>query len=73
MLSALQARMDIASMQPDLLITDLSMPGADGIEMLKPSVQNLARMQIVVITGLPPEAIASGVARACTKCKPDQF
>lgn len=59
--SALQAMMDIASMQPDLLITDLSMPGVDGIEMLKilKRNQNLARMQIVVITGLPPEAVES--------------
>lgn len=59
--SALQAMMDIASMQPDLLITDLTMPGVDGIEMLKTLKrnQNLARMQIVVISGLPLEAVAS--------------
>ena len=59
--SALQAMMDIASMQPDLLITDLTMPGVDGIEMLKTLKrnQNLARMQIVVISGLPAEAVAS--------------
>ena len=58
--SALQAMMDIASMQPDLLITDLTMPGVDGIEMLKTLKrnQNLARMQIVVISGLPLEAVA---------------
>ena len=59
--SALQAMMDIASMQPDLLITDLTMPGVDGVEMLKTLKrnQNLARMQIVVISGLPAEAVAS--------------
>ena len=53
--------MDIASMRPDLLITDLTMPGVDGIEMLKTLKrnQNLARMQIVVISGLPLEAVAS--------------
>ena len=58
--SALQAMMDIASMQPDLLITDLTMPGVDGIEMLKTLKrnQNLARIQIVVISGLPAEAVA---------------
>jgi excisionase family DNA binding protein len=58
--SALEAMMDIASMRPDLLITDLSMPGVDGIEMLKALKRNLqlADMQIVVISGLPPEAVA---------------
>lgn len=59
--SALQAMMDIASMQPDLLITDLTMPGVDGIEMLKTLKrnQNLVRMQIVVISGLSPDAVVS--------------
>ncbi len=57
--SALEALMDIASMRPDLLITDLSMPGVDGIEMLKALKRNaqLAEMQVIVISGLPPEAI----------------
>ncbi|MDB5892060.1 MAG: hypothetical protein JWP47_2891 [Polaromonas sp.] len=57
--SALEALMDIASMRPDLLITDLSMPGVDGLEMLKVLKRNqqLADMQIMVISGLPPEAI----------------
>ena len=61
MSSALEALMDIASMRPDLLITDLSMPGVDGIEMLKALKRNqqLADMQIVVISGLPLEAIES--------------
>lgn len=57
--SALEALMDIASMRPDLLITDLSMPGVDGIEMLKALKRNqqLTEMQIVVISGLALEAI----------------
>ncbi|HAL37544.1 MAG TPA: response regulator receiver protein [Polaromonas sp.] len=57
--SALDALMDIASMRPDLLITDLSMPGVDGFEMLKALKRNqqLADMQIVVISGLQAEAI----------------
>lgn len=60
MTSALEALMDIASMRPDVLITDLSMPGVDGFEMLKALKRNpqLAAMQIVVITGLPSQAIA---------------
>ena len=57
--SALEALMDIASMRPDLLITDLSMPGVDGIEMLRALKRNvqLADMQVIVISGLAPEAI----------------
>ena len=50
--------MDIASMRPDLLITDLSMPGVDGFEMLKALKRNseLADMQVIVISGLPRQA-----------------
>lgn len=60
MSSALEALMDIASMQPDLLITDLSMPGVDGIEMLRTVKRNhhLAQMQIIVISGVSAEVIA---------------
>ena len=59
--SALEALMDIASMRPDLLITDLSMPGVDGLEMLRALKRNqqLAQMQIVVVSGLPAEAITA--------------
>ena len=59
--SALEALMDIASMRPDLLITDLSMPGVDGLEMLRALKRNqqLAEMQIVVVSGLPAEAITA--------------
>ena len=57
--SAIEAMMDIASMRPDLLITDLSMPGVDGLEMLKALKRNthLADMRIVVVSGLPLQAI----------------
>ena len=57
--SALEALMDIASMRPDLLITDLAMPGVDGLEMLRALKRNqqLADMQIVVVSGLAAAAI----------------
>ena len=57
--SALEALMDIASMRPDLLITDLNMPGVDGMEMLRALKRNqhLLAMQILVISGLPPESV----------------
>lgn len=59
MSSAMEALMDIASMQPDLLITDLNMPGVDGVQMLRSIKRNqqLATMQILVVSGLPAEAI----------------
>jgi excisionase family DNA binding protein len=59
--SAIEALMDIASMRPDLLITDLSMPGVDGIEMLKALKrnQNLTDMQVIVISGLSADAVAA--------------
>lgn len=59
--SALEALMDIASMRPDLLITDLSMPGVDGLEMLRALKRNqqLADMQIVVVSGLETDAITA--------------
>lgn len=57
--SALEALMDIASMRPDLLITDLNMPGVDGMEMLRALKRNqqLLAMQILVISGLPRESV----------------
>jgi len=57
--SAMDALMDIATLRPDLLVTDLSMPGLDGIEMLKALKRNqqLADMQIMVVSGLAIEAI----------------
>jgi len=61
MSSAVEALMDIASMRPDLLITDLSMPGVDGFEMLKALKRNqeLADMQVIVISGLPRQSFDS--------------
>ena len=61
MSSAVEALMDIASIRPDLLITDLSMPGVDGFEMLKALKRNieLADMQVIVVSGLPLQAFDS--------------
>ena len=57
--SALEALMDVASLQPDLLITDLKMPEVDGFEMLRvlKSNQQLKTMQVLVVTGMAPDAI----------------
>jgi excisionase family DNA binding protein len=61
MSSAMEALMDIASMRPDLLITDLVMPGVDGFELLKALKRNveLEDMHVVVITGLPRQAFVA--------------
>jgi CheY-like chemotaxis protein len=58
--SAVSALMDIASMRPQLLITDLSMPGLHGIELLHGLQRNphLADLRIMVISGWAPEFIA---------------
>lgn len=58
MSSAMEALMDIASMRPDLLITDLLMPGVDGFELIKALKRNieLAGMHVIVITGMPQQA-----------------
>lgn len=48
-------------MNPDLLITDLQMPGMDGFEMLKVlrKAPEAERTKIVVVSGLDPGVIAS--------------
>lgn len=57
--SALEALVDISTMRPNLLITDMNMPGVDGMEMLRAIKRNpqLMDMQILVISGMPKEAV----------------
>ena len=38
--SALEALVDISTMRPNLLITDMNMPGVDGMEMLRAIKRN---------------------------------
>lgn len=55
-----EALIRIGLARPDLLITDLRMPGMDGFRMLRTirHQPELANMTIVVVTGLAPEEIA---------------
>ena len=59
--SAAAVLQDIDQLRPDLLITDLSMPGMDGQQMLREiEARPLhAAMQIVVVSGSLPERIDS--------------
>ena len=59
MSSGLEALIDIASIKPDVLITDLDMPGVDGFELLRTLRQNpqFNRMTTLVLSALKPEEI----------------
>lgn len=52
--SGMEALINIASIQPDLLITDLDMPGVDGFELLRLLRQNsqFDQMAVLVLTAL---------------------
>ena len=57
--SAAAVLQDIDQLRPDLLITDLSMPGMDGQQMLR-EIEGRplhTAMQILVVSGLLPEQI----------------
>ncbi len=59
MSSGLEALIDISSIKPDILITDLDMPGVDGFELLRTLRQNsqFSRMTTLVMSALTPEEI----------------
>jgi excisionase family DNA binding protein len=61
MSSGLEALIDIASIRPDVLITDLDMPGVDGFELLRTLRQNpqFNRMTTLVLSALTAEEIES--------------
>ena len=57
--SAIEALLDISVLKPQVLITDLRMPGIDGVEMLRQlnSHPLFTQMSVIVITGLSDEEI----------------
>ena len=61
MSSGLEALIDIASIQPDVLIADLNMPGVDGFELLRTLRNNpqFNKMTCLVVSALSPEEIES--------------
>jgi excisionase family DNA binding protein len=60
MSSAMEALIDINTIKPDLLITDLNMPGVDGFELLRTLRANssFSSMVLVAMTGLSTAEIA---------------
>ncbi|MDP2261746.1 MAG: response regulator [Hydrogenophaga sp.] len=54
MTSAMEALIDMSSLKPDVLVTDLVMPGVDGFELLKTLRGNaqFTDMVVVALTGL---------------------
>ena len=57
--SAMEAMIHLTDIQPDLLITDLNMPGIDGFELLRLLRQNprFNQMALMVLTSLTPVEI----------------
>lgn len=49
MSSGMEALIDIASINPDLLITDLDMPGIDGFELLRTIRKNSQFSQLIIL------------------------
>ncbi len=58
--SGFDALLQIGASQPDLLITDLRMPGIDGFEMLRALKASgaIAELEIIVVTALTEHTIA---------------
>lgn len=59
MSSGLEALIDIASIRPDVLISDLNMPGVDGFQLLRTLRGNpmFSKMTSLVISALPQSEI----------------
>lgn len=58
--SGFEALLQMGTVRPDLLITDLRMPGIDGFEMLRALKASgaLGELEIIVVTALTPHTIA---------------
>lgn len=61
MSSGLEALIDLSSIKPDVLISDLDMPRVDGFDLVRTLRQNpqFNRMTTLVFSALTPEAVQS--------------
>lgn len=59
--SAMEALVDMPGLQPQVLLTDLRMPGVDGFQLLKTLKEHalFASLAVVVITAMTAEEIAA--------------
>lgn len=59
--SAMEALVDMPGLQPQVLLTDLRMPGVDGFQLLKTLKEHalFASLAVVVMTGMTLEEIAA--------------
>jgi excisionase family DNA binding protein len=57
--SAMEALLDMPSLQPQVLLTDLRMPNVDGFEFLKTLSQHnlFSNLAVVVMTGMSPDEV----------------
>jgi excisionase family DNA binding protein len=57
--SAIEALLDMPSLQPQVLLTDLKMPNVDGFEFLKTLITHnlFSNLAVVVITGMSPQDV----------------
>ncbi len=61
--SAIEALLDMPSLQPQVLLTDLKMPNVDGFEFLKTLITHnlFSNLAVVVITGMSPQDVQAKV------------
>lgn len=52
------AATEVASLDPDVLVLDLSLPGLDGLEVLEEVGRTAPRTRVVVFSGYPAEQLA---------------
>ena len=52
---------EIAQLQPDIAVLDLSLPGRDGLELLELLAGRAARTRVIVFSGYPREQLEAAV------------